>query len=191
MTVTSKPSSGEPVIETRSDPIRGIEYICTTEFWNFLDELVEAVNAAVADVADESIATNAGTVLGLIQQRMDEFQPPSINMGDVLSQVRQIVDELDSPHCREMKRLRSSTIAAGATTFTTTGDEYITCLNTAAAVITMNPFPDDGEDVIIAMRNAQITANGPINGGSTLIVPNQYDTAHLKYSLDAGEWAIV
>lgn len=91
----------------------------------------------------------------------------------------------------QIKDLESITVDTGDTAFTTTGDQFITCLNTAKATITLNPNPDDGEDVIVWPTAAQVTVSGSINGESSLVIPNPYDAPHLKYSLAAEEWAIV
>lgn len=91
----------------------------------------------------------------------------------------------------DIKRLETYTLEAGDTALTTTGDQWVPCLNTAAATVTLNLTPDDGEDVIIWRGNAQVTVSGAINGGTSLVIANKYDAPHLKYSLDAGEWAIV
>lgn len=89
------------------------------------------------------------------------------------------------------KFLKSETIAAGGTTFTTTTDQDITCLNTAAATVTLNTNPVDGEEVIVARREALVTISGAIDGDTSLVIVFQFDTPHLRFSLAAGEWGLV
>lgn len=81
-------------------------------------------------------------------------------------------------------------LAAGSTSLTTTGSQLVVCNNTAAATVTLNSSPAGGEEVIIARRNAAVTVSGSINGGSSSTLLLRYDTAHLMYSIIAGEWII-
>jgi hypothetical protein len=103
------------------------------------------------------------------------------------------VEELEAAQTTDLdiKKLESYTVQAGDTSFTTTADQFVSCLNTATATITLNLEPEDGEDVIIWRGAAAVTVVGSINGGSSLVIPSIYDAPHFKYSLDAGEWAIV
>lgn len=82
-------------------------------------------------------------------------------------------------------------LASGATALTTSVSSVIVCLNSAAATVTLNAYPVDGEDAIICRRDALVTVSGDINGATSLLIGSKYDTAHLKYSLIAGEWMII
>ena len=44
MSVTNKPSDGEPIVQLVKDPIMGDKYIPTPVFWRFLDELTQQTN---------------------------------------------------------------------------------------------------------------------------------------------------
>lgn len=110
-------------------------------------------------------------------------------LSDLMDRVEELEARLDQPV--DLKRLDDFTIEAGDTAFTTTGDQFITCLNTADATITLNPNPADGEDLIIWRTDAGVVVSGDINGGTSLTINSAYDAPHLKYSLAAEEWAIV
>jgi hypothetical protein len=82
-------------------------------------------------------------------------------------------------------------IAAGDTAFTTTIDQFIVCNNTAAATITLNTEPEDGEELVIARRNAGVIMAGVVNGKTNPSLALKLDTAHLKFSVAAGEWVVI
>lgn len=83
-----------------------------------------------------------------------------------------------------------TTVATGGTTLTTTGDEIVTCLNTALLTITLNATPEDLERVTVARRDGAVTITGAINGGSSIQLLAQFDTADLIFSSAANEWMI-
>lgn len=83
-----------------------------------------------------------------------------------------------------------TTVDAGDTAFTTTGDEIVTCLNTALLTVTLNATPEDLEHVTIARRDGAVTITGTVNGGSSTQLLAQYDTADLIFSAAAAEWMI-
>lgn len=89
----------------------------------------------------------------------------------------------------------NTTLGASDTTLTTTEKQFIRCLNTSPATITLNSVPVDGEEVIFWVTNNQVTISGTINGDSSLIVPKvggfYYHGVHLRYSSDAAGWAII
>jgi len=104
-----------------------------------------------------------------------------------------IRSEPESPELRGasiIEPVRFNNLAAGDSSLTTTGPEMVLCFNTAAATVTLNPYPADGESVKISRRNAAVTVSGPINGGTSIMIALKYDTAHLIYSIIAGEWVI-
>ena len=111
-------------------------------------------------------------------------------IGDLLERVEDLENSANSVDV-SIKNLETFALGAGDTALTTTGDQFIPCVNTAAAVITLNLQPEDGEDAIIWRGNAQVTVSGAINGGTSIVIRQRYDAPHFKYSLDAGEWAIV
>lgn len=91
----------------------------------------------------------------------------------------------------ETKKLNIVELTAGGTAITTTGDELIVCNNTAQATVTLNASPDDGEDCVVARRDAKVIVSGAINGGSTFTINGQYSSMHFKFSIDAAEWVII
>ena len=91
----------------------------------------------------------------------------------------------------ETKKLNIVELVAGGTALNTTGDELIVCNNTAQATVTMNASPDDGEDCVIARRNAKVIVSGAINGGSTFQINGQYSSMHFKFYINTAEWIII
>ena len=106
------------------------------------------------------------------------------------NQIQQDLLSLYAPP-QTFKPLEIITIETGDTAFTTTASQDITCLNTSAAIVTLNANPEDGEEVIVARRDALVTINGAIDGDTTLVIVFQYDTPHLRYSASASEWCLV
>ncbi|MEE9304397.1 MAG: hypothetical protein V3U84_11540 [Thiotrichaceae bacterium] len=82
-------------------------------------------------------------------------------------------------------------IPAGGTALTTTGNQLIVCNNTAAATVTLNPNPSDGERVHIKRRDAGVTISGDVDGVTSLTIANIYDAPHLVYSSLADEWMLI
>lgn len=111
----------------------------------------------------------------------------------VIQDVVERLEELENDHQEPvyLKALEPYTVATGDTAYTTAGDQFITCLNTAAAVITLNATPDDGEEVIIWRGDNSVTVSGSINGSTSIVLASQYDAPHLKYSAAAGVWALI
>ena len=101
------------------------------------------------------------------------------------------LSEVFSNNESEIKKLDIIELAAAATAITTTGDELVVCNNTAIGAVTLNLTPKDGEDCVVSRRNAKLTVNGPINGGSVFTINGQYSSMHFKYSISANEWTII
>ena len=90
-----------------------------------------------------------------------------------------------------LEPVRFNNLAASGTALTTTGPEVVLCFNTAAATVTLNANPQDGESVKISRRDGSVAVNGDINGATSITILSRYDTMQLVYSVEAGEWAIV
>jgi hypothetical protein len=76
-----------------------------------------------------------------------------------------------------------------SSTHTTSGNEFVRV--TASTTVTLNSTPIDLEEVWVQPNGFfQVTISGTINGESSVIVNGAYDTVHLKYLADAGEWVI-
>ncbi|TNG03800.1 MAG: hypothetical protein EP297_00155 [Gammaproteobacteria bacterium] len=83
-------------------------------------------------------------------------------------------------------------ILAISNDFTTTGDQIIICTNTTDITVTLNPFPDDGEEVYIKRQNTgNLLIVGDIDGKTSIAIISRYDSPHLVYTVDAGEWSII
>jgi hypothetical protein len=91
----------------------------------------------------------------------------------------------------EIKKVGIIELASGDTTITTTSDELVVCNNTADGTVTLNTTPKDGEDCIVSRRSGKITVNGAINGDTSMNIAIRYSSMHFKYSIAAGEWAVI
>lgn len=79
-----------------------------------------------------------------------------------------------------------------ATSFTTTGSQVIICTNTTPITITLNSTPDQVESVNIVRQGAgAITISGSVNGASSINILSRYDSPHLIFTIEAGEWSII
>lgn len=107
--------------------------------------------------------------------------------GDDLINDNQI-SEIFGGQTVEIKDLDVIELAAGSTTITTTGDQFIVCNNTASGTIVLNTKPQDGEDVFVARKNGSITVNGAINGGTTFKLNGKKSSIHFKFTIIANEW---
>ena len=90
-----------------------------------------------------------------------------------------------------VKILGSGSIGSGETTHTTNGDVFLTCLNSAPVIVTLNLSPVDGEDAIIWRAEALVKISATFLTGSSFSIFLKGDTAHCKFSLAANAWAIV
>lgn len=94
--------------------------------------------------------------------------------------------QLTTPATKEIE------VIATSADFTTTGSQIIICTNTAAIDITLNPSPDDGEQVHIKRQNAGgVNVIGAIDGGAALQIGQRYSSPHLVFTVDADEWNII
>ena len=76
--------------------------------------------------------------------------------------------------------------------YTTTGDQIIICTNTSSITVTLNPTPQDGEEVHIKRQNTgTVVISGDIDGQTSITPTIRYDSPHLVYTIDADEWSIV
>lgn len=110
------------------------------------------------------------------------------------SEITRHIQEQEAPELTGapiLEPVRFNNLATGGTALTTTGPEVVLCFNTAAATVTLNANPQDGESVKISRRDGSVAVNGDINGTTSITILSKYDTMQLVYSVEAGEWAIV
>lgn len=124
------------------------------------------------------------------------YQGASDQSNEVVNFLREQEPSEITRHFQEhgapiLEPVRFNNLESGGTALTTTGPEIVLCFNTAAATVTLNAKPQDGESVKISRRDALVTVSGSINGGTSIVILSKYDTAQLVYSAEAGEWAIV
>lgn len=79
-----------------------------------------------------------------------------------------------------------------ADSYTTTGDQILICTNASDITVTLNATPDDGEQVHIKKAgDGMVTVSGTVDGQATTDIIFKYDSPHLVYTLEAGEWSII
>lgn len=183
---TNKPRAGEAIVKIVQGPLGEKLFIATDSFWKYLDELDEDS----ADATEEPVVTSPA--FGMIDGRLRSLESGQIsNVFSLSSRIKRLESQPVAPTHRKVKELENDFMPTGDTTYTTTGDLFLTCLNTASATVTLNTKPYDGEDAIIWRADGFITVNGDINGGTSISILSKFDTAHLKFSLAANKWAIV
>ena len=168
---------------------------------NYLTQLERSLQQIYARVGGSNDAVSEATNGELFDPGIQVFDIEdisSLKVDESLSQLThdllERVEELESISFSlgvEVKSLETYALNPGDTTLTTTGDQWVPCLNTASATVTLNLTPNDGEDVIVWRGGPPVTVLGAINGGASIVIKNRYDAPHFKYSLDAEEWAIV
>lgn len=79
-----------------------------------------------------------------------------------------------------------------AADYTATGYESVLIV-TGAATITLNPTPDDGEQVSIkrATTAGNVVVSGTIDGASQYTIAENYECIDLIYIVSSDEWLIV
>lgn len=82
-------------------------------------------------------------------------------------------------------------VVSKSVNYTTAGNQIIICTNSSPINITLNLTPDDFEEVHIKRQNSSVSIIGTIDGSSPSAIPSKYDSVHLIYSSDAGEWLTV
>ena len=88
--------------------------------------------------------------------------------------------------------IEETEVIATSTDFTTTGSQIIICTNTIPINITLNPNPDEGEQLHIKMQNTgSVNLIGPIDGETEITIINRYDAPHLIFTVDAWEFSII
>jgi hypothetical protein len=76
--------------------------------------------------------------------------------------------------------------------FTTTGEQILICANSIDVDVTLNPYPDDGEQLHIKRAgDGLVTVLGDVDGNASTTIIFKYDSPHLVYTIDAGEWSII
>ena len=105
----------------------------------------------------------------------------------------ELLEELDTEFSQlTMPAIKEAEVIATNADFTTTGSQIIICTNTAAIDITLNSNPDDGEQLHIKRQNVgRVNVIGAIDGDTQKAIVFRYDSPHLIYTVDAGEWSII
>ncbi len=106
--------------------------------------------------------------------------------SELLEEFETEFSQLTIPTLKEIQVISTST------DFTTTGSQVIICTNTAPIDITLNLTPDDGEQLHIKRQNVgRVNVIGVVDGDTRKAIVLRYDSPHLIYTVDAGEWSII
>ncbi len=82
-------------------------------------------------------------------------------------------------------------LAAADTELTTIGNQVVICLNTGAAIVTLNTSPNEGEQVHIKRRAGPVTVAGVIDGVTDKIISGATDAPFLVFSSITNDWNIL
>jgi len=133
-----------------------------------------------------------GTDDFVVELQNGELYEPGIQTSNADDLIEELEVEAEmAGQTVQVRDLEIIELAAAQTAITTTGDQLVICNNTAAGTVTLNSLPDDGEEAVIARRNAGVTMIGVINGKTNPTLAMKLDTAHLKFSVAAGEWVVI
>jgi hypothetical protein len=97
----------------------------------------------------------------------------------------------DLHELRKLTQLKLDEIAAGATTYSAKGSTLLICNNTAAATITLNTSPFDGELLHVKRRDATVSFTGTVDGRTDFSIQIPYQAIKLIYTASAGEWSVI
>ncbi|MBL4753775.1 MAG: hypothetical protein JKY52_09320 [Flavobacteriales bacterium] len=123
-----------------------------------------------------------------LAEDLEVAQEMAAQMIDLIERVEELEAASDSSQLTT-DGFETINISAGVTAFTATGKQIITCNNTGALDLTLNPAPDDAEELHIK-RNASGAVNfiGTIDGITTENIGSTGDGIHLIYTIAQGEW---
>jgi hypothetical protein len=76
---------------------------------------------------------------------------------------------------------------------TTSGNEILICNNTSTITITLNATPDDEEELFIKRRISpvRVTSTKGVDGDTTKVIINRYDSPHIIFTGEADEYSII
>jgi len=185
MSTSSKPRWGDPVVKVSKDEFGEAVGIPTSQFQEFLDELETDVTAGNADLIQQisSILSQAGQ----FSAQRAKHQKYTKRTDQVIASLRSEIGRLTSL-VGQLKVFKSAEIAVGETIIAQFGDTIITCNNTVAASVTLNPAPVDLERVIIKVKDAQVTLTGTVDGDIDPAIIFAQDGVSIVYTSASGEW---
>lgn len=92
---------------------------------------------------------------------------------------------------RKLTELQLKEIPTGGTTYSAKGSQLLICNNTAAATVTLNTAPFDGEILHVKRRGASVSFTGTIDGRTDFSIQIPYQAIKLVYTASAGEWSAI
>lgn len=148
------------------------------------DDEVEGLNRA--DLYEPGIQTSNADELVESLETEAELDWLGIALLERLEALEEV-----SPDSGLNESIELVNLGAGATAYTTTGSQFVTCSNTAAMTVTLNAYPEDGENVEIVRRDALVTVSGDVAGGTSFTIRRPYDAPSMRYSAEHGEWLFI
>jgi hypothetical protein len=189
------------------------DYKATPYFEDYLFQLVNAMGGEGSEATPDSVQLSAlhqqliplqGKASAL-EKGLANIEHPdqsmlrakSANQSAEIEALTQLISSLLSQNASlrsalsSIKKFTLKEIESGDTAYTTTGNQKITCNNTAAATITLNTTPVDGEELILKRKAAAVNLIGTVDGDVNPVIAFKYDSPHLCFTRSTGEWSII
>ena len=191
MSTSNNIRHGDPIADIRESklPDGKQQAFPTRQFQEFLDDL--------EFITDQQDNSKINQQLAILQSKLEskfgvvrkqhEIDVNRINQLLQLDKLRTLIYSLLS-----RVDIAEPKIVSTSTDHTTNGNEVVICTNTSAITITLNTNPDDGEQVHIKRQNTgRVNVIGDIDGDTEKAITLRYDSPHLVFTVDAGEWSII
>ena len=122
-------------------------------------------------------------------QSLTDEEPESV--AGIYGRIGQTEEQTSNPYSNINLQDKTEILAISGD-YTTTGDQIIICANTSSITVTLNPSPQDGEEVHVKRQNTgAVVISGDIDGQTSITPVIRYDSPHLVYTIDADEWSFV
>ncbi len=182
------------------------------DFWNylqrFLHDLWIRTGGGNDEITDNSVREIYGWQTGIPEAEVipgsdDSSLSSLFGVGDDSGAVQEALSSLFNGSTGEAGQEFASMfglpleaeafeILSTSSNLTTTGQQIIICTNTSPITITLNTTPADGEQLHIKMQNTgTVTVSGDIDGETSKDIIFRYDSPHIVFTVDAGEWSII
>lgn len=173
------------------------EGVPTQRFAEYLEAIANSTNSNT-DGVDLLASLNVnGAALASIAKDIENLPAlaevkNNLVIADILKRISDLEVSFDFPVSSGLSEFsQKKRIVEVTANHTTKNSEVVICNNSAAITVTLNPSPNDGEQVSIKRRDASVTVSGAIDGGTILAIGMKYDAPTLLYTTSAGEWSII
>ena len=181
----------------------------------FEDYLFQIINSIGGEGAETSLDDSLSLLVAANQAKVSKLEKDLLNIDhpnqsmltskisahdERLSNLEQLVSELSSENAYLRALLGKLSVfnvvelAAGDTTYTTSGNTILICNNTGLATVTLNATAANKEEVII-VRNAaggvNVTAVKKISGKTIKTILRRYTSPRHIFTTIADSWSVI